>query len=57
MRDLIDRQTIIEQIDEIINGNASAKAWAISYAVKTAPTVTRISDERYYRLIGKPIKQ
>lgn len=61
MRDLIDRQTVLDAIVKHIgiDGNKATllDVDKLYIEVDFMPTVTRISDERYNRLIGKPIKQ
>ena len=57
MRELIDRQTAIKAIREASKPVANKLGFdaAIS-AIWATPTVTRMQEESYQRLIGKKVK-
>ena len=52
MRELIDRQTVLELVDRgflISNGNYKQ----VRKLIEQIPTVTRMQEDSYQRLIGK----
>lgn len=60
MRELIDRQTAMETIRKEMHAD---KDWVIDWVyqgvaevINTVPTVTRMQEESYQRLIGKKVK-
>lgn len=55
MRELIDRQTVISDINKLIGTTAPKAAKHIEAVIMAAPTVTRMQEESYQRLIGKKV--
>lgn len=56
MRELIDRQTVLELVDRgflISNGNYKK----VRKLIEQLPTVTRMQEESYQRLIGKKVSK
>ena len=57
MRELIDRQTAIEALKR---AEALTRAFGyhnVIYAIREVPTVTRMQEESYQRLIGKKVSR
>ena len=61
MRDLIDRQTVLDAIVKHIgiDGNKATllDAGKLFGEISFMPTIMKISDERYQRLIGKKVSR
>lgn len=56
MRELIDRQTAIKAIISWQEHHIGAmRKCDVAEAIGTAPTVTRMQEESYQRLIGKKV--